>query len=448
MNDHFKRWTRTLPTLGLALLAGISGQFLVSGAVCAQTRELATKGVLLDRVAAVVNDGVVLNSELEDQLAAVSERLRNQKLELPPQNVLRQQVLERLVLQEIQAQRANRAGLKVPDDTLNNALQEVAQRNNIPLSQLPEALAQQGIDYSTYREEMRKELTLGLLRQRDVLQRISITPREVEQFLSKQANTPSEDNQYNVSHILIAVGQTATPEQLDQAAKRAAEVSQRARGGEDFAKLAVAYSNAQTALDGGALGWRKGSELPTFLTDVVMKLKPGEVSQPMRTPTGFHIIKLNEVRGSEAKAIVEQVHLRHILMKTTELADDATVRQKLEQLRDRIVKGEDFAALASITSEDPGSAAQGGDLGWAGPGSFVPEFDEAVAKLKDQEISEPFHTQYGWHIAQMLGHRQFDNTDELKRRNAAEAIRASKADEETELWLRRLRDEAYVETKL
>jgi peptidyl-prolyl cis-trans isomerase SurA len=451
MTKNSMRWTRTLPAFGLTLvagLAGLSGQFLVPGAAFAQTRELATKGVLLDRVAAVVNDGVVLNSELEDQLAAVSERLRSQKLELPPQNVLRQQVLERLVLQEIQAQRANRAGLKVPDETLNSALQEVAQRNNIPLSQLPEALSQQGIDYSNYREEMRKELTLGLLRQRDVLQRISITPREVDQFIAKQANTPSEDNQYNVSHILIAVGQTASTEQLDQAAKRAAEVSQRAKGGEDFAKLAVAYSNAQTALEGGALGWRKGSELPTFLTDVVMKLKPGEVSQPLRTPTGFHIIKLNEVKGSDAKAIVEQVHLRHILMKTTELADDATVRQKLEALRERILKGEDFAALASITSEDPGSASQGGDLGWAGPGTFVPEFDEAVAKLKDQEISEPFHTQYGWHIAQMLGHRQFDNTDELKRRNAAEAIRASKADEETELWLRRLRDEAYVETKL
>jgi peptidyl-prolyl cis-trans isomerase SurA len=430
--------------LTLALLAGLA----LPEAAHAQTRELATKGVLLDRVAAVVNDGVVLNSELEDQVAAVSERLRTQKLELPPQNVLRQQVLERLILQEIQSQRANRAGLKVPDDALNSALQEVAQRNNIPLSQLPEALSQQGVDYATYREEMRKELTLGLLRQRDVLQRISITPREVDQFLSKQANTPSENNQYNVSHILIAVGQTANPEQLEQAAKRAAEVAQRARGGEDFAKLAVAYSNAQTALEGGALGWRKGSELPTFLTDVVAKLKPGEVSDPMRTPTGFHIVKLNEVRGSEQKAIVEQIHVRHILMKTNELADDATVRQKLEQLRDRILKGEDFAGLASITSEDPGSASQGGDLGWAGPGSFVPEFEDAVAKLKDQEISEPFHTQYGWHIAQVLGHRQFDNTDELKRRQAMEAIRASKADEETELWLRRLRDEAYVETKL
>ena len=441
-----RRMLRVLAPLVLA-----AGQILAlqgQGLAYAQTRELATKGVMLDRVAAVVNDGVVLNSELEDQVAAVTERLRGQKLELPPQNVLRQQVLERLILQEIQAQRASRAGLKVSDEALNSALTEVAQRNNIPLSQLPKALAQQGIDYASYREEMRRELTLGLLRQRDVLQRISITPREIDQFLTKQANTPSENNQYNVSHILIAVGQAATPEQLEAAAKRAAEVAQRAKGGEDFAKLAVAYSNAQTALEGGALGWRKGSELPTFLTDVIVKLKPGEVSDPLRTPTGFHIIKLNEVRGEGAKAIISQTHVRHILMKTNELADDATVRQKLTALRERILKGEDFAGLASISSEDPGSASQGGDLGWAGPGSFVPEFEEAIDKLKDNEISEPFHTQYGWHIAQVLGRRQYDNTDEIKRHQAVEAIRASKADEETELWLRRLRDEAYVETKL
>ncbi len=428
----------------LGQLLALEGQ----GLVHAQTRELDTKGVLLDRVAAVVNDGVVLNSELDDQVASISERLKAQKLELPSQNVLRQQVLERLILQEIQSQRAAHAGLKVSDEALNSALAEVAQRNNIPLSQLPEALAQQGIDYPSYREDLRKELTLGLLRQRDVLQRISITPREIDQFLAKQANTPSENNQYNVSHILIAVGQTATSEQIDQAAKRAAEVSQRAKAGEDFAKLAVAYSNSQTALEGGALGWRKGSELPTFLTDVIVRLKPGEVSDPLRTPTGFHIIKLNEVRSQQAKAIVDQVHLRHILMKTNELADDATVRQKLEQLRERILKGEDFAALASITSEDPGSAAQGGDLGWAAASSFAPEFESAIANLKDNEISEPFHTQFGWHIVQLLGRRKFDNTNEIKRHQAVEAIRASKADEETELWLRRLRDEAYVETKL
>src|SRR6516165_1577342 len=430
----------TLVAVSLAALA-------VCGPAAAQTRELDTRGVMLDRIAAIVNDGVVLNSDLDAQLETVSERLRQQKLELPPQNVLRQQVLERLVLQEIEMQRANHAGVKVSDEMLNAALQDVAKRNGLTLTQLPEALRQQGVDYADYREEIRREMMLQLLRQRDVLQHISVTPREIDQFLDRQAKAPSERNEYNVSHILIAVGQEASAAQLDAAAKRAQEVYNRAKSGEDFAKLAVAYSNSQTALDGGALGWRKGSELPTFLTDIVMKLKPGEVSEPLRTPTGFHIIRLNEVRGATEAAVENQVHVRHILMKTNELADDATVRGKLEALRERILKGEDFAAVAQVTSQDPGSGAEGGDLGWAGPGTFAPEFEQAIATLKDNEISEPFHTQFGWHIVQMLGHRRFDNGDEIKRRQAAEAIRASKADEETELWLRRMRDEAYVEYK-
>ena len=426
--------------LGLAALAA-------SGNARAQTRELATQGELLDRVVAIVNDGVVLNSDLDAQVDIVSERLRQQKLELPPQNVLRQQVLERLVLQEIELQRANHAGVKVSDEMLNSALQDVAKRNGLTLTQLPDALKQQGVDYAEYRDEIRKEMMLQLLRQRDVLQHISVTPREIDQFLEKQAKAPSENNEYNVSHILIAVGQEASPGQQEAAAKRAQDIYERAKSGEDFAKLAVAYSNSQTALDGGALGWRKGSELPTFLADTIAKLKPGEVSEPLRTPTGYHIIRLNEVRGGTQAAVENQVHVRHILMKTNELADDATVRGKLEALRERILKGEDFAAIAQVTSQDPGSAAEGGDLGWAGPGTFAPEFEQAIATLQDKEISEPFHTQFGWHIAQMLGHRRYDNSDEIKRRQAAEAIRASKADEETELWLRRMRDEAYVEYK-
>jgi peptidyl-prolyl cis-trans isomerase SurA len=432
----------TLALIGLAPAAAL----LAQGA-WAQTRELATRGELLDRVVAIVNDGVVLNSDLDAQIDAVSERLREQKLELPPQNVLRQQVLERLVLQEIQLQRAAHAGVKVTDETLNAALQDVAKRNNLTLSKLPDALAQQGIDYPSYRDGIRKEITLTLLRQRDVLQHISVTPREIDQYLEKQAKTPSERNEYNVSHILIAVGQEASQAQLDAAARRAAEVYERAKAGEDFAKLAVAYSNSQTALDGGALGWRKGGELPTFLTDIVAKLKPGEVSEPLRTPTGYHIIKLNELRGSAQPAVEDQIHVRHILMKTNELADDATVRDKLSALRERILRGEDFAGVAQTSSEDPGSAAEGGDLGWTGPGTFAPEFEQAIAGLKDDEISQPFKTQFGWHIVQMLGHRRFDNTDELKRRQAMDAIRASKADEETELWLRRMRDEAFVEYK-
>jgi peptidyl-prolyl cis-trans isomerase SurA len=440
------RRTLILTPAGLVLGVAVLG-LLGPSAGYAQTRELATRGELLDRVVAIVNDGVVLNSDLDAQIDAVTERLHEQKLELPPQNVLRQQVLERLVLQEIQLQHATRAGIKVTDETLNSALQDVAKRNNLTLSQLPDALAQQGIDYPSYRDSVRKDITLTLLRQRDVLQHISVTPREIDQYLDKQSKIPSERNEYNVSHILIAVGQEASQAQLDAADKRAQEVYVRAKGGEDFAKLAVAYSNSQTALEGGSLGWRKGGELPTFLADVVAKLKPGEVSEPLRTPTGYHIVRLNEVRGGAQNAIEDQIHVRHILMKTNALADDATVRSKLTALRDRIQKGEDFAGIAQTASEDPGSAAEGGDLGWTGPGTFAPEFEETVNKLKDGEISEPFKTQFGWHIAQMMGHRRYDNTDEIKRRQAMEAIRASKADEETELWLRRMRDEAYVEYK-
>ena len=438
---------RRIMTPAFSFVAVSVAALAVCGTAAAQTRELDTRGVMLDRIAAIVNDGVVLNSDLDMQLEVVSERLRQQKLELPAQNVLRQQVLERLVVQEIQLQRAQHDGIKVTDETLNSALQDVAHRNNLTLSQLPQALAAQGLDYGAYRDDLRKEITLSMLRQRDVLERIVVTPKEIDQYLEKQARLPSGNHEYNVSHILIAVPQEATQAQLDDAARRATEVYQKAKGGEDFARLAVAYSSSQTALEGGSLGWRKDTELPTFLTDVVTKLKPGEVSEPLRTPTGFHLVKLNDVRGADAKAIENQVHTRHILMKTTALADDATIKQKLNVLRDRIGRGEDFSGLAQTNSEDPGSASQGGDLGWTGPGAFTPEFEQQLATLKDGEISEPFKTQYGWHIVQMLGHRQFDATDEVKRRKAMEAIRASKADEETELWLRRLRDEAYVDFK-
>jgi peptidyl-prolyl cis-trans isomerase SurA len=416
--------------------------------VFAQTREASSSGVLLDRVAATVNEGVVLSSELEEEMLNISERMRSQNLDLPPQNVLRQQVLDRLVLRELQMQRANRAGIKVSDETLNNALRDVSEQNKIPLADLPTVLASQGIDYGSYRESMRKELAMQILRQRDVIGRINVSPREIDQFLERQKKMPSESNEYNVSHILVAVPQAATPEQLDEAAKKADEVYQKATAGEDFGRLAVAYSNAQTALEGGSLGWRKGPELPTFLAELIGGMKAGDVTKPIRTPSGFHVVKLNEMRGN-AQVIVNQVHARHILIKPNELQDDATVQQKLNSIRDRILnKGENFTAVASVVSEDPGSAAEGGDLGWAGPGTFVPEFEKQLAQLQPDEISEPFRTQFGWHIIQLLGRRQFDTTQDVIRQRAFAALRESKADEETELWLRHLRDEAYVEYKL
>src|SRR6478736_6962727 len=388
--------------------------------------ERVKSGELLDRAVAVVNDGIVTESDLQEQMAMITERLAEQKTPQPPPDVLRKQVLDRLVIQEIQLQRAEKVGLKITDEQLNEQLADIAKRNNITLAQLPAALAQQGIEYAGFRDNMRKEMTLQRLRQRDVLSKINVTPRELEQFLERMKKLPSETDEYNVSHILLAVPPEATQAQVKEVEKLAEDVYNRSKN-EDFGRLAVAYSNSQTALEGGALGWRKGPELPTVLAEIVVGLKPGQVSRPMFTNTGYHLVKLNGIRSTEGSHIEDQVHARHILMRPNELQDDATVRQRLVDIRERVLKGEDFAAFASTMSVDSSSAVNGGDLGWSGPGSFVPEFDATLARLKENEISEPFHTEFGWHIVQLL---------------------ESKADEETEMWLRRLRDEAFVETDL
>ncbi len=431
----------------LILLYFVTASGLVCGVAKAQTRDIGVHGELLDRIAAVVNDGLVLKTELDAQIDAVTKRLQEQKVALPSQNVLKQQVLDRLILQEIEAQRAKHIGLSISDEQLNGALQEIAGRNKIPFDQLPTALQAQGIDYKQYREAMRKELTLSQLRERDVIARIIVTPHEIEQFLSRQDSAAAND-QFNVSHILLSLPAAATPQQIEEITRKAHDIADRASKGEDFGQLAIANSNSQTALDGGQLGWRKGTQLPQFILELVTKMKAGEVSEPVRTPSGFHIVKLNDRRNGEAQVIINQIHVRHILLKPNELDDDATVREKLSKLRSRILNGEDFAGIASTTSQDPGSAPDGGDLGWSGPGTFVPEFDKAIGDLKDGEISEPFKTRFGWHIVQMLGTRTYDNTTDVRRQRAFATIRESKADEETELWLRRLRDEAFVDIKM
>src|ERR1700723_4320130 len=429
------------------LCAILIAQTLLLSPSHAQTRDIGAHGELLDRIAAIVNDGLVLKSELDVQMSSVQKRLQEQRVELPSQSVLQQQVLDRLVLQEIELQRAKHVGLTVTDEQLNGALQEIAARNKIPFDQFPTALAAQGVEYKLYRESMRKELTLSTLRQRDVIAHINVSPHELDQYMAREQNAAAND-EFNVSHILLSLPAAATPQQLDDISHKAQDVASRAGKGEDFGQLAIANSNSQTALDGGQLGWRKGSQLPQFILDLVVKMKPGEVSEPVRTPSGYHIVKLNERRSGEAQVIINQIHVRHILMKPNELDDDETVREKLAKLRERILKGENFGGIAATASEDPGSAPDGGDLGWSGPGTFVPEFDKAIADLQTNEISEPFKTRYGWHIVQMLGTGTYDSTDDVRRQKAYAAIRESKADEETELWLRRLRDEAFIETKM
>jgi peptidyl-prolyl cis-trans isomerase SurA len=435
--------------MSLILKGLILACVLLGGALAeVQADELSTRGVLLDRVAAVVNDGIVLVSDLDRQQQLISDRLREAGQQLPPGNILRQQVLERLVMQEVQMQRADRLGIKVSDEMVNQALADVAARNKIQFSDLPAALEAQGVDYRAYREEVRREMTLNGLRQRDVYSRIYVSPREVEQCFAKRKNSPGADVEYNLGHILVAVPASATPEQAEERVARAQGVFERARRGEDFAQLAISYSDAGTSLEGGALGWRKGDQLPSFAADAIPRLKPGEVTEPIRTPSGLHIFKLVEARGVTGSTLVSQVHARHILLQTNAVEDDDTVRQKLTQFRDRILKGESFEAIASVNSTDPGSAAKGGDLGWVGPGTFVPIFEQQLDLLAENEISPPFKTQFGWHIVQLLGRRTYDATDDVIRNRCVAQLRESKADEETEIWMRRLRDEAFVEYRL
>ena len=438
----------SLRAIGTSLATSLVCAALLPSLVLAQTRDLSTNGVLLDRIAAVVNEGVVLNSELDQQTEEVVARLRQQNTELPARNVLRRQVLERLVVEEIQMQRANKIGIQVSDEMLNGALDDVAKRNGISFADLPKQLESQNIDYRTYRDEVRRQMTLQLLRQRDVFGRINVSPRELDQAMARQSNGPDQNSEYNVSHILVSVAVTATPEQIEGREARAREVYNKAKGGEEFSQLAVGYSDSTTNIEGGSLGWRKGSQLPSIVTDLIAKMKPGDVSEPIRTPSGFHIFRLNDVRGGAQQAVVSQVHVRHILVRTSELEDDQTVQQKLAGIRERILKGEDFGTIAAVTSSDTTSAAEGGDLGWNGPGTFVPEFEKQLDALSENEISPPFKSQYGWHIVQLLGRRVHDATQDKVRQQVYAQLRESKAEEETELWLRRLRDEAFVEYRM
>ncbi len=428
------------PTLLLvALLAGADAP--------AQTRGLSDRGEFLDGIAAVVNDGGVLKSELRDEMGRIVERLKAQGTNLPPERTLARQVLERLVVTRIQLQRAERIGIQVSDETLNNALASVAERNNVTIAELPRVLAKEGLDYQAYRSQMRDQIALEQLRQRDVTSRISVTPREIDEFLARQSGRASFNQEFNLSQILIAVAPTAAPDAVAAAEKRVAELRERLRNGEDFAALAVSNSDGQQALEGGSLGWRKGDELPTLFAEIVPGLEKGQVSDPIRSPSGFHLVRLNDRRGGEP-IIEQQVHARHILITPSEVLDDDAAHDKIRGIRQRILDGDEFAAVAKAASDDPGSRNEGGDLGWTGPGAFAPEFQKIVEQLPEGEISEPVRTRFGWHIIEVLGRRVQDTTEEVQRQQAALAIRNSKLGEETDLWVRRLRDQAFVEYRI
>ena len=444
---HCQQAPKTMLKGFAQFLPAAAGAFLLSGQTLAQTLDLSDTGVKIDGIAAVVNDGIVLQSELNDQTAMVVQRLQAADTPLPPMNVLRQQILESLVIKEIQLQRARRGGITISDEMLNRAMADIANRNGTTLSELPDLLAQDGMDYLLYREEMREQLVIERLRQRDVVQRIGVTPRELDEYLEREAGSEYLNNEYKVSHILISVPAAASPEQLDEAAAKAGDLLEQINNGASFAELAVAYSDAQNALEGGSIGWRKGDALPTLFAEIVPSLSAGEVAPPVRTPSGIHLIRLDDVKGGEP-IIENQTLARHILIETNEIEDDQVVEQKLLEIRQEVIDSGDFGAIAKAVSQDPGSAVEGGELGWMGPGTFVREFEEQMNALEIGEISQPFKSPFGWHIVEVMDRRVHDTTDDVRRQQAMMAIRESKLTEETELWVRQIRDEAFVEYRI
>lgn len=421
----------------------------------AQNRELGSAGTLIEGIAAIVDEGVVLRSELDLRTEIVAERFLEaqqqlpfeQRSPLPPASVLEEQVLEQLIIKQIQLQRAARLGIVVGDDVLNQALASVAEGSGITLQQLPDALAAEGYDYNLYRQDSREEIIVNQLEQRDVYSRIRVAPRELQQCLARLEATQTSEFDYNVSHILIGVSGSASRADLESARERAEEVRRLAAEGTDFAQLALTYSDSGTALEGGVLGWRKGAELPTVFADVVPRMNPGDVSEAIQTGSGFHIVRLNEVRGTE-RVMIDQVRARHILVTPNELLDDDASYQKLLGVYQQILDGQDFATLATATSDDTVSAADGGDLGWETPDAYVPEFTEKLLELPVGELSEPFRSRFGWHILEVTGRRSYDTTDDLKEQRCQQEIRASKVEEERALWLQQLRDQAYVEIRI
>lgn len=423
---------------------------LLAAAAFAAAEELSDTGEFIDGIAAIVDDGVVLKSQLQDQVAMIIKRARESDppMQLPPANVLREQLLERLIITEIQLQRAARIGLQVSDAMLNEAIARIAAQNNVRFEDMPDLLAQDGIDYATFRREMREEITLDQLRRIDVGQRISVSAREIQQCIADLEGNVTLNSDYNLSHILISIPEAATATQIDAAETQARDIVEQLRAGGDFGEMAIRYSDAQTALDGGALGWLKGEQLPTLYTDIVAEMQPGDVSEPFRGASSFHIVKVNDLRSAIQRSEVEQTRIRHILVSPNEVIDDETAKQQLEDALEKLENGEDFGALAKLMSDDPGSANNGGEMDWAGPGVFVPEFEEVVNNAEIGKVSEPFRTRFGWHVVEVLERRVYDNTEDLKESNCDLRIRNGKMDEETQLWMQRLRDEAYVDKRI
>jgi len=412
--------------------------------------ELSETGEYLDGVAAIVNEGVVLKSQFDRQLAIIQQRASEQNMQLPPDDVLHEQILERLIVNEIQMQRANQIGLvgQVSDQYINASIQRIADQNGIRFEDMPAMLAEDGVNYAEFRESMREEIILNELKSIEVMRSIRVSEREIDQCIIDLETNVVVNSDWELSHILLTIPESADADVVTALEQSADDIYRRLQDDADFRELAARYSEGPTALEGGSLGWLNGQQIPSIFTEILQDLKAGDITEPFRTSNSIHIVKVNDLRSAVERSEINQTSIRHILISPNEIIDDATAKQQLEEALEKIRGGADFAEQAKLISDDPGSANLGGDLGWAETDSYAPEFKATADAAEIGTISEPFRSQFGWHILEVVDRRVYDNTEEIKERNCVARIRNSKQEEETLLWLQRMRDEAFVDSRI
>ena len=399
----------------------------------------------IDRIVAIVNDDIVTRTELAKELSIIKQQ--QSQMRFPSDDILNKQVLERLILKRIQQQLANINNIAIDDETLNNTVLGIAKQNNMSLSEFHDALSSDGMDFEYFRENIRNEIVLRKLRQRFVDNQVSISEQEIDNAMANQKTQGHSGDEYQVGHILVATPEAASASQIAEAEQRAETIRNELLSGDDFSQSAIKNSNGQQALQGGDLGWRKINELPSLFSKLILKMENDEISKLIRSPSGFHIIKLLDHRSGE-RHVIAQTKIRHLLIKPDALINEEQAHQKLLEIRARIVNGEDFSELAREFSDDKGSAANGGDLGWASPGEMVPVFEKAMDSLSIDELSSAVKSQFGWHLLQVQARRNHDDTERFNRDKVRQAIYQQKIEETYQAWLRRLRSEAYVKNLL
>ncbi|MCK0752208.1 peptidylprolyl isomerase [Chromohalobacter japonicus] len=402
----------------------------------------------LDRIVAVVNKDAIMQSQLEDRVAQVSQQMASRNVPVPDKEDLRRQVLDRMIVEQIQLQMADRANVSIDDTQLNAAVRDIAENNDMSLDEFADSLEADGMSLAAVREQVRREMLLRQVQQSQVASRVNVTDREVDRYLEQQGE--SSNTAYHLAHILVSLPESPTPEQVEQAQAEARDLYRRLQDGADFQQLATADSDGEQALSGGDLGWRRGDQLPTIFADVVPQLADGEVSEPVRSPSGFHLVKRIETRGGqgEQKTVITENQVRHILIGTNPNRNDEQAEALAEDIRQRIAGGESFAELAQQYSDDDGSALDGGELGWVRPGQMVPAFEDAVSDMNVGELSQPVRSRFGYHVIELEDRRQKDVTRDAQREQVRQTLFQRKVNDELEAWTQEIRSGAYIDNRL